>query len=539
MRGGNGRAGRRILRAGRYRQRAAAWAANQEGDDAAVPNGKKRGTGFQSRRAAAGTAQAGRRLAAAILSAALLLSPSAFWTVQAAEPITVPGSTTAPSESGASSGTDAMQGLEEKLAALQAEEAELREKSSAAKQDLDNQQEYKASLDRQIDNAAEQINLLAQQAAALDTQVKETEQEIAAREASIAEKEEENSVRFEQLQQRLRAISKSGNFSMLQMLLSTDSYTDLLIKSKMMQTVAENDQQLMDELDAQIREINSEKEALAADRETLQARQAEYASVQEQEAQKKKELEALSREAASVVEGLEQDMDYYTERLETIRQEEEAMDQLIEDLLNQLPPATTATTTTTTQAATTTTQDGQTTGGTGSTTTTTTGSTTTTTTPTTGPGGQLPTTPGGLYDSGTMYWPVPTVKYVSDFFGGSRNHKGIDIANSPTTPVYGENIVAARDGVVIYANYTNSYGGGYGYYCIVDHGLDADGKRIVTLYAHMSNLIARVGNVVTGGQTVLGQAGNTGNVSGPHLHFEVREDNVCVDPFANGYLIRK
>ncbi len=509
-----------------------------------MPNGKTRGTGFQSRRAAAGTARAGRRLAAAILSTALLLSPSAFWTAQAAEPITASGSTTAPSESGASSGTDAMQGLEEQLAALQAEEAELREKSSAAKQDLNNQQEYKASLDRQIDNATEQINLLAQQAATLDAQIKETEQEIAAREASIAEKEEENSVRFEQLQQRLRAISKSGNFSILQMLLSTDSYTDLLIKAKMMQTVAENDQQLMDELDAQIREINSEKEALAGDRETLQARQAEYASVQEKETQKKKELEALSQEAASVVEGLEQDMDYYAERLETIRQEEEAMDQLIEDLLNQTPPATTTTattttTTTTTQATTTTTQDGQTTGGTGSTTTTTTGGTTTTTTPTTGPDGQLPTTPGGLYDSGTMYWPVPTVKYVSDFFGGSRNHKGIDIANSPTTPVYGENIVAARDGVVIYANYTNSYGGGYGYYCIVDHGLDADGKRIVTLYAHMSNLIARVGNVVTGGQTVLGQAGNTGNVSGPHLHFEVREDNVCVDPFANGYLIRK
>ena len=486
-----------------------------------------------------------RRLTAALLGLLLLLGrPADGWSLaQAEEPASSAGGLTA-------------EELQEQLDALEAEEAALRQKAAQAGESLSGQQEYKAALDAQIDNAARQINLLSQKAAVLDAEIRTREDAIAARQASIEEKESENSGRFRRLQERLRAISKSGNLSVLQMLLDTESYTDLLIRAKLMETVSASDQRLMDELDAEIRGIREEKEALAQERRDLAAQREEYAAVQEKETDKKWELETLSKEAAEVMEALEAELGGYNERLETIRQEEEAMDQLIEDLLNSIPPATTATaapttttttaavtTTTTTQAtAPTTTSSGQTTGTNGTTaatTTTTNAQTTTTTAATTGPGGQLPTTPGGLYDSGTMYWPVPTVKYVSSFFGGSRNHKGIDIANSPTTPVYGEEIVAARDGTVIYANYTNSYGGGYGYYCIVDHGLDSQGKRIVTLYAHMSKLLARVGDTVAGGRTVLGQAGDTGNVTGPHLHFEVREDNVCVDPFANGYLIRK
>ena len=43
-------------------------------------------------------------------------------------------------------------------------------------------------------------------------------------------------------------------------------------------------------------------------------------------------------------------------------------------------------------------------------------------------------------------------------------------------------------------------------------------------------MYARVGQKVVGGKTVLGQAGSSGNVTGPHLHFEVRENGTCVDP---------
>ena len=73
---------------------------------------------------------------------------------------------------------------------------------------------------------------------------------------------------------------------------------------------------------------------------------------------------------------------------------------------------------------------------------------------------------------------------------------------------------------------------------IIDHGYDAKGRRITTLYAHMSAVSVKTGQTVKGGETVLGKVGRTGRVSGPHLHFEVRVNNLCVDPFGNGYLKR-
>lgn len=127
------------------------------------------------------------------------------------------------------------------------------------------------------------------------------------------------------------------------------------------------------------------------------------------------------------------------------------------------------------------------------------------------------------------------MRALSDVFGPrwGKMHRGIDIANGPI-PIYGENIVAAADGTVIAANYTSYYGTGwsygYGYSCIVDHGYDSQGRKITTLYAHCSVMNARVGQKVTGGKTVLGQAGKSGDVTGPHLHFEVRVNGVAVDP---------
>ncbi|HBT63865.1 MAG TPA: hypothetical protein DEB10_04280, partial [Ruminococcaceae bacterium] len=133
--------------------------------------------------------------------------------------------------------------------------------------------------------------------------------------------------------------------------------------------------------------------------------------------------------------------------------------------------------------------------------------------------------------------PVPAVRNISSFYGKrwGRLHKGIDIANG-SVPVYGQNIVAAHSGTVIYSNYTSVWGGGYGYHIIIDHGVDGKGRKISTLYAHCSKVFVRVGDKVVGGKTVIAKAGSTGDVTGPHLHFEVRENGVAVDPLAKGYL---
>ncbi len=125
--------------------------------------------------------------------------------------------------------------------------------------------------------------------------------------------------------------------------------------------------------------------------------------------------------------------------------------------------------------------------------------------------------------TGNFAWPVPKYYTVSSKFGWrwGRNHNGIDIASNNGT-VYGATIVAADSGTVI----MNKYYSGYGWYVAIDHG-----NGYTTHYAHMkakSNLA--VGSNVTKGKTVVGYVGASGNVTGPHLHFEIRLNGTPKDP---------
>ncbi len=107
--------------------------------------------------------------------------------------------------------------------------------------------------------------------------------------------------------------------------------------------------------------------------------------------------------------------------------------------------------------------------------------------------------------------------YVTSGFGWrwGRKHQGIDIGVPTGTPVK-----AADGGVVVFSGTK----GGYGKCVIIDHG-----ANLKTLYAHNSKLHVRKGDKVFKGQ-VIADSGNTGRSTGPHLHFEIRKNNVPVNP---------
>ncbi|MCS6825030.1 MAG: M23 family metallopeptidase [Caldilinea sp.] len=116
------------------------------------------------------------------------------------------------------------------------------------------------------------------------------------------------------------------------------------------------------------------------------------------------------------------------------------------------------------------------------------------------------------YGSGRFTWPV--YGWLSQ--GYRFDHRAIDIAAPQGTPV-----TAADRGVVIRAGWNNQ---GYGRFVVIDHKID-----YVTLYAHLDRIFVQEGEVVGQGQ-VLGTVGSSGNSTGPHLHFEIRDFGRLTNP---------
>lgn len=115
----------------------------------------------------------------------------------------------------------------------------------------------------------------------------------------------------------------------------------------------------------------------------------------------------------------------------------------------------------------------------------------------------------GWYSSGFGYRNSP-------FTGGKEFHKGIDISTPQGTPV-----VAPADGRVTYAG---PYGS-LGTTVVIDHG-----HGIITRYGHLDKLFAKRGHNVSRGEEIA-SVGSTGRSTAPHLHYEVYQKGVPVNPF--------
>lgn len=125
--------------------------------------------------------------------------------------------------------------------------------------------------------------------------------------------------------------------------------------------------------------------------------------------------------------------------------------------------------------------------------------------------------------TGGYAWPCSSIRWITSKFGGrnspggigSTNHKGVDIGTPMNTP-----ILAAKSGTVTWA----SWNGGYGHCVIIYHG-----QGNSTLYGHLNSYACQVGDTVSQGD-LIAYSGTSGNSTGPHLHFGVKENDIWVDP---------
>lgn len=373
---------------------------------------------------------------------------------------------------------DTIEDKRNELEKLQQEQKEIEASLSKLGDSIEDQQAEVNQLIKKITNLEAQIDTYKSQINAVDAQIAQQDKKIAQLNTEITAKEQELAAIIVKLKKRLKAITKTGNYSDFQLLMSMDNYTDYLLKSQVIESVSAHDKALCDKAEQEKAMILAKKAEVEEEKAALQTSKDELVSLKGGLDNQFSSLDKLYKQAQSKRDALEKQQNTYEKRLAAVKKSEDELDREIAALLNGTPPTDTY--------------------------------------------------------GGSMYWPAPTVKRISSGFGkrGSGSHGGTDISNGRSL---GEPIVAAASGTVIKVQKLHY---SYGNFCMIDHGLDAKGRRIVTLYAHMRYVPSvTVGQKVVGGQTQIGVIGNTGNSFGAHLHFEVRVDGVRVDAVKNGYIV--
>ena len=349
--------------------------------------------------------------------------------------------------------------------------------------DLDKKQkEIQSKLsDLKDDKAAavEKKSLLDDQIANTNARISNTESQISdynalisQAEAELADAQQREEAQYDLFCKRVREMEERGTVSYWSVLFKATSFSNLLGRLDFINEVMDYDRQVIEDLQTLQAEIEEKKTGLEASRAELVTAKAELES-------QKKQLAAQREEANKLVKEIDDNAAEYQATLDALEAEERRIEQQVKQLQKQLEEQMAA------------------------------------------EGKNYNTNPGGYI------WPVDS-RYITSTVGGrnspggvgSTNHKGTDIGRvGYTSPVY-----AAKAGTVIVATRSSSYGN----YVVISHGTGN-----TTLYAHMSSIKVSVGTYVQQGQTI-GITGSTGHTTGPHLHLEVAENGVRVNPLSHG-----
>lgn len=313
---------------------------------------------------------------------------------------------------------------------------------------------------------------------AVQKRIDETQADINQAEKEIEKKEQEFDGVYEEYCQRLRAMYISGNVSMLEVLLESGDISSILTRAEMVKSVSEQDSATLDDLMTKMEEINKEREELAnnkiqlgKDKDSLNSRKQELQKSIDEYNSSKAELNAEVEECNAALASLD---DKRSEVKETLNVNQEQKRQIEAEINNALS----------------------------------------------GSGSNKPGS--GNYNPGTGQLAYPTsYRQISAGYPNYSNgsyHGGVDWPCPTGTAVH-----ASDSGVVVIAKKLTY---SYGQYILIDHG-----NGLSTLYAHNSSLVVGVGDKVSKGQ-IIAYSGESGNATGPHVHFEVRLNGTRVNPMS-------
>ncbi len=356
--------------------------------------------------------------------------------------------------------------------------------------DLQGQQDANAS---EIKDIMEQKNLIDQQIGLLYTQINNLNAQIAAYNVLIADKQEELNEAEQKLEEltdknreRIRAMEENGQLTYWSVLVEANSFFELLNRLSMVQEIAAADSRRLKEMDEAAKEVEAARAELLAEREEMQKAKDEMALIQT-------ELEGKSAVAQQLLSDLIAKGEEFDNLMNELEDEHNDLSDKISDAEEAFDEAKYS------EHMATATQ---------------------------------PTKPAGGGNGGTevdtsgMVWLVP-VDYtqISSPFGMRKHpisgeykhHNGVDLW---APGINGKPIYASRGGYVSLAGW---YGSG-GWTVKIQHD-----SVFTSIYMHMTHFIVSEGDYVAAGQ-IIGYVGTTGGSTGPHLHFEIRQNGAAVNP---------
>ena len=349
----------------------------------------------------------------------------------------------------------------------------LKKEQDRLKKEIAKAQANAATQKEQKDILDKEIKNLNDQILTINALITVCLDQIEEKEASITQKEQELEEKFEQFKNRMRLSYEEGKLGYLAMLFSSESISDFLAGLERMTNILEYDKKVM-------KEINDAKALLNDEKADLEKTKSDLQLVYDELNAKEEEVRAKVAEVNKLITSYEKaEQDAYNDYIAALNQqkkEEAALEKYLKELAEK---------------------------------------------------------DQGKYTQGKLSWPVkassPNYDIITSKYGYRRyyiygrwvedEHTGVDIGVR-YQPVY-----AAADGTIDTATV---YGGTYGTYIIINHG-----GGYTTRYAHLSEFHVKVGQKVKRGQQI-GVTGNTGNSSGPHLHFEVRINGKTENPLGNG-----
>ncbi len=358
---------------------------------------------------------------------------------------------------------------------LQKRKRELGKELQKAAEEVKKEAQNKDALSKEIKIVQNQIDVSNGYINALDKEIKELELQI----KEIKNKMEEKVVT---LRECLYCLYRANDTYTLDILLKSKDFEDFLDKAEMVRSVSNTIKKLIDELKLDLNKVNQKEQDLIKDKEEQET---ENKNLEES----REKLQDLLDKSESLLSDLEKSEQKVKQELDENDAEIKAIDSQIQKYYEEQRRKE--------EEARKQAESGK---------------------PQTQPG-----KPGVVHKGGYV-WPVPGFTRISSGFNDNENrahkHGAIDIAGRG---IYGAKVVSSGAGKVIMAN-TDGKGGGYGNYVVVDHG-----NGFSTLYGHLSNVLVKVGQTVDKGEQI-GNVGNTGRSTGPHLHFECREKGIRVDP---------